>query len=134
MADPFATPDDLVARWRPLTGPERDRATVLLADASALIRSLAAGIDAKITAGTMDPLVPKAVACAMVKRQMQGPADLDGVSQHSETKGPFSESVTFANPSGDLYLTKTERQQLGISTARQRAGHVDMFTIPNTSS
>lgn len=126
MADPFATATDLADRWRPLSPAEAARAEVLLGDASAIIRTLSPGIDAKIADDLLDPGVPKAIACAMVKRVMQGPSDLDGVSQTQQTAGPFSQGVSFANPTGDLYLTKTEKQRLGIGV--QRAANIDLLS------
>lgn len=128
MAEPFATTSDLEARWRPLSTEEQTRAETLLGDASTLIRSLGRGVDERITAGDMDPDTPRAVVCAMVKRAMQGPLDLDGVSQVQQSNGPFQYGLTYANPAGDLYLTKVEKRRLRITA--QRAGSVDMLGIP----
>lgn len=129
MADPFATVGDLEARWRTLTPAEGARAEALLGDASALLRDLGRDIDERIADGELDPATPRAIVCAMVKRVMQGPGDLDGVSQTQQTAGPFQHGVTFANPSGDMYLTKLERRRLGIGG--QRAFMVDL--IPEQS-
>lgn len=109
----FATSADLVARWRPLDTTETARATVLLDDASAIIRAECAGIDARITAGTLGTDVAKLVACAIVKRAMLTGSVGDGVASVQETAGPFSQGVTYANPTGNLYLTKQERRLLG---------------------
>jgi len=125
VTTPFAMPADIARRWRPLTVDEVARAGVLLEDADALIREAAPGIDARIEAGSLDPIVPESIVCAMVKRVMQGPADLDGVTQAQQSAGPFSQGVSFANPSGDLYLTKGERGRLGAG--RARAGSVDLL-------
>ena len=125
MADSFAAASDLEARWRTLSPAEQTRADVLLGDASALIRDAAPGIDARIAAETMDAVVPKAIACAMVKRVMQGPTELEGVSQTTQGAGPFSQGVTFANPGGNLYLSRDERRRL--AGGRQRAGSVDLM-------
>lgn len=74
----FATHADLVARWRPLSSDEINRATVLLGDASEELRVRAPGIDARITAYKTDPTdvtglnpdIAKRIVCAMVKRVM----------------------------------------------------------------
>ncbi len=141
MATSFAEASDLAARWRTLSTAESARADVLLGDASAIIRSMLPGIDADIDAGTMDPDVPKAVACSMVKRAMQGPTDLDGVTQQQQTAGPFSQGVTFSNPSGDLFLTKNEKQRLGlmsgISSVKfvgERYSMIDLLASSESSS
>ena len=39
--------------------------------------------------------------------------DMSGVSQGTQTAGSYSESLTWANPSGDIYLTASEKESLG---------------------
>jgi len=120
MAAPFATHADLEARWRPLSPAEQTRADTLLEDASTLILDLQPDIEDWASETTL-----KAIVCAMVKRVMQGPADFDGVTQTQQSAGPFSQGVSFANPSGDLYLTKFEKKRLRIGV--QRAFMVDLI-------
>lgn len=100
---PFASPDDLAARWRPLTSQESITARALLNDASALIRARFPGIDGQMVGGLIDAGILVAVTAGMVKRAMVAPSD--GVSQQAETAGPFSRSQTFANPLGNVFLT-----------------------------
>lgn len=131
MADPFAIPSDIEDRWRPLTPEETARAETLLSDASADIRLAAPGIDDRIAAyaedprptNSLDPDIPLAIACAMVKRVLLGGDATDGVNQASVTTGPFANSYTYSNPTGNLYLTKAERRKIG---AIGKAGYVDM--------
>lgn len=120
MAESFATHADLEARWRTLSPADQARADVLLEDASALILDLKPDVEEWASPTTLT-----AIVCAMVKRVMQGPADLDGVTQTQQTAGPFSQGVSFANPSGDLYLTKGEKKRLRIGV--QRAFTVDLI-------
>lgn len=124
MADPFATVSDLEARWRPLTPAETATATTLLDDASAQVRVECPDVDDRLTATppTLDASIPRRVVCAMVKRAMLAPVDQAPMTQMQQTAGPFSQSGTFVNPTGDLYLTKTERRLLGCS--RQRAASI----------
>ena len=124
---PYATVPDLEARWRPLTSVEQTRATALLDDASALVDDLAPAGGPSASEATL-----KAVVCAMVKRAMNRPAELDGVTQSQQTSGPFSQGVTYDNPTGDLYLTKQEKVRLGFK--KQRAGSVDMFALRGADS
>lgn len=134
MAEPFATPADLAKRWRPLSAAEEITATELLADASAEIRSLRKGIDALLvvvppaTEPEIDPKVVRRVVCAMVKRSMLVPVDQLPVTSLQESAGPFAQTQSFANPTGDLFLTKGEKRMLGIG--RQRAFSVDL--MPST--
>lgn len=123
--EPFATPDDLEKRWHKLTETERNRAGELLADASDLIR-LESPIWEELLAE--HPRTLKRIACDMAMRVLladSGPAPA-GVTQFTDTTGPFSNSYTFANPTGDLYLRDTEKRLLGIG--RQTAFSVDMAT------
>lgn len=129
MAEPFAAVADLEAGWRTLSEAEKERAEVLLARASRKIRAARPGIDAAITAGAVDADLVGDVVCAMVKRAMSGPLDLDGVETRSETAGPFGTSYTFANPAGDLYLTKSEKADLRIG--QQVAASIDLIPDPD---
>jgi hypothetical protein len=126
---PFATTDDLAARWRPLTAAEEARAEVLIADASSMIRRLYPDIDERIAAGAimLEDIVP--IVCAMVKRVMLAPADLDGVEQRSQATGPHSVSDKFSNPMGNMFLTGDEKDILSGIEDLDRA-----FTIDTTPS
>lgn len=122
----YATVADLEARWRPLTTTEKATAEVLLADASAMIRAEVPGIPGRLLEDppTIDEDVLRMVTCAVVKRAMLAGTAGDGVTQQSHTAGPFSQQLTFANPMGNLYLTKTELRLLGAGS--QQAFMVDM--------
>ena len=110
----FATVGDLEARWRPLSDAEKARAEVLLDDASVLV----AGSGAR----TGSAEAKRIVVCSMVKRVMMSPVDRPSVESAQTTVGPFSESLSYANPSGDLYMTSAEKRMLGIG--RQRIGSI----------
>lgn len=68
---PFATVEDVEAVWRPLTGPEWVQADIHLGVASAIIRRRFAGIDRRVSTGSLNPALPAHVAVMMVKRLMQ---------------------------------------------------------------
>jgi hypothetical protein len=103
MGNPFATADDVAARWRPLSSDEQDRADLLASDASALIRARYADVDARVASGDLDGQTVTIVVAGMVRRAMIGTAAGDGVTQSSETVGPFSHSQSYANPMGNLF-------------------------------
>lgn len=115
---PFASSDDLKDRWPDLS--DTKLANTLLSDASQLIRDTCPGW-AHASEGTL-----KAITCAMVKRAMIAGSDNAGLSSTQETTGPFSQTWNFSNPTGDLYLTRTEKQRLG--QGRQRAFSISMET------
>ena len=109
----YAGVSELEARWRSLDETEQARAAVLLEDASAMLDAL--------TDGPHDPEAEPdyckllaIVACNMVQRSMGADADAFGLSQQTMTAGPYSQSWSFSNPSGDFYLTKAEKSMLGL--------------------
>ncbi len=125
--EPLATVDDLVALWRALDANERARAESLLGVASAVLRQACPTVDDQITAGTLAAEIPKWIVCQMVKRVMASSADLPPVSQQSQSVGAVSTSYTLVNPTGDLYLAKSERKMLGLD--QQQAATVSMIQV-----
>lgn len=121
----FAEVSDIESRWRELSTDEQSRASVLIDDASAMLTALVA-ID---TDDTEQAQLLKHVCCSMVIRAMSATeADAFGASQMSMTAGPYSQSWNYANPSGDMYLTKLEKRLLGITSGyigsiRPKIGH-----------
>lgn len=110
----YATVDDLEARWRPLSTAEQDRAEVLLDDAAVYLSALVTVDDSDQEQAD----VLKVVSCSMVQRVMSSDVDTFGVSQASMTAGSYTQSMTFANPSGDFYLTAMEKRLLGIASSK----------------
>ena len=108
----YATVSDIEARWRELTADEETKAGVLLDDAAAILDTLGVfdSADPNVAANL------RTVSCNMVIRAMSSSADTFGMSQGSMTAGPYTQSWTFANPSGDMYLTKMEKRLLGITS------------------
>ena len=107
----YADVSDLEVRWRTLTTDEQARAEALLDDASAML-------DAYVTVDETDEQqmkLLKIVVCNMVERAMSTGGDIFGVTQQSMTAGPYAQTFNYANPTGDLYITKSEKRLLGIS-------------------
>ena len=114
----FALVSDIEARWRDLTTAEESRAAVLIDDASAMLSGL---VDVDPDDDEQEALL-RAVCCSMVIRSMAATgSDMFGVSQASMTAGPYSQSMSYSNPAGDMYLTKTEKRLLGITSGYIRA-------------
>jgi hypothetical protein len=110
MADvtpfPFATLEDLKARWPDFPAGADSHASVLLEDASQFI------LDTVPTAGMAAEATRRRIVCAVVRRAMPASGEV-GYSSIQEATGPFSQTFTPVNPSGDFYLTKLERRALG---------------------
>lgn len=113
----FATLDDLRDRLTPedlrVVDAAPARALVLLEDASDLIRHRCAGWE-----GAPEP-VRAAVVCRVVARALrQRPAGVAGdASQVTQTTGPFTVSTSWSTPSGDLFLTRQDRDDINGATA-----------------
>lgn len=109
----YATLEDYEARYGEL-GSEtaRSRVSVRLDDAAVYL-------DARVEVDPDDEhqaAALKIVSCAMVNRAMAAEeSDAVGVSEARYTMGPFTQSATFSNPSGDLYLTAGEKALLGVN-------------------
>lgn len=135
----YATTEDLAARWRALTTAEESLAEALLEDASGEIdaefRRLGRVVADEITAGNVTTDDLKVVACRVVKRAMASPLGEDdgaAIETMQFSAGPFQESRKYANPTGDLYLTKADRRRLGIGGAV--ASSVPMFVVDEESA
>lgn len=106
----YATVEDVEGRWHSLTSDEQERCALLLDDA-------AVAIDMLTTVGESKLEAAKIVSCNMVIRAMaasDSQNDAFGATSVTTTAGPYSQSVSFANPSGDLYFTKLDKKMLGI--------------------
>lgn len=110
----YAEVSDIETRWRDLSTEEEARATALIDDASAMLAEL---VD--IRDGDEQQLgLLKIVCCNMVIRAMSASEyDAFGASQMSMTAGPYTQQFTYANPSGDMYLTKMEKRLLGVTSS-----------------
>lgn len=112
MAD-YATHEDLAAVWRPLTEQEVTRADALLDQAERMVRRRLRDLDERVEKGLLDDADVRDVLLDVVRRGMLGDGR-EGVTQMSETTGPFANSASFANPLGSLYFTRENRLALGL--------------------
>lgn len=103
----YATADDLEAYWRAMTDEEKAKAETLLGYASVMVRARC-GDDPDADAA-------KFVACDMAKTAMQSASDLGPITQMTMTGGPYSRTLQYANPSGDLYWKSQYDALLGLT-------------------
>lgn len=109
-----ASLDDLKELW---PGGSLDEAR-----AGALLQLVSAAIDSMCTSDGIDPEsidadVLRLVTCQAATRMLMTSDAGYGVTQQSWGASPYSGSASYANPTGDLYLTKTEKDLLGIGKA-----------------
>ena len=110
---PFATLEELKARWPDFPTGADTHAAVLLEDASQFILDICA------PAALAAPATRRRVVCAVVRRSMESaiPSGLTGLT---ESAGGVSVAMQASNPNGDFYLTKQEKISLG-DNGKQKA-------------
>lgn len=134
----FAGVGDLAARWpRTFTEQEIPIVETVLLDASAYIASEMRRSRVPISCeDELQSLNLVKATCGVAKRALMPMLEAGGggglaapVSKLSEQAGVFSASVTYANPMGDYYLTKAERESLGIGRVRVGSVRAAMFDM-----
>lgn len=114
----FATVADLEARRGPLTAEQKSRAPAALEDVSAAMAALMGRSGVAVDPEDAVQAANLRTVCCSAAYRMLSAAGGVPYTQASRTAGPFSASVTLANPNGDLYLTKQERALIGLGRAR----------------
>lgn len=127
----YAKISDLEKRYHALVGTEAVRAQALLEDATAFIVAELQRNNIDPDPSTWDEAYSQAVVaviCAMVKRSLIS-SDSGDVQSESASVGVYSQSFTYANPTGDLYLKESERRLLGIQLHKQRITSILPMTL-----
>lgn len=99
----YATISDLVCKVE-----DAQVAETLLLRATRKIHALCGGEPKNLD-------VARDVCAAMVERVLNSDPSIIGAKQSSITVGSYNQQWTWANPGGDLYLTRDEKRALGIS-------------------
>lgn len=127
MSTSFATVQDVVTLWRPLSADEQSRAAALLPLISDALREEAkkAGmdLDAMITADPALGSVAKIVTVDVTARVLRQSTTGDAVSQESQSALGYSWSGTYAVPGGGIAaaIMQTDLKRLGILRQRWKA-------------
>ena len=116
--NPFATHLELAKRWKQMPD-DPDYVDQRLADASQFLREQCPGWR-NISRATLER-----IACELAKDaissviQTEGAGfDTTGASNLSLTAGNFTQSMTFANPRGEFYLSKGQKKALRLTGQR----------------
>lgn len=110
MASYANVASDLAPRFpRELTTDEFARAVILIEDASFWLGVWVPGLADAITAGNADAAqAAKLLVVAMVRRTLLAPDAVEGAKSQTDTYGPFTYTVAYSNPDGNLYLYARE--------------------------
>ena len=128
----FATVQDVIELWRPLTQAERERVENLLPVVSDSLRQEAAKVgkdlDAMVAASTSLATVAKSVTVDVVARAIMTPTDETPTTQFSQSALGYSVSGTYLVPGGGLFIKKSELARLGLR--RQQIGVLEPYGTP----
>lgn len=124
----FAASEDVRLRWA--QAPEGNAVLdARIEDASVWLRAMFPKIPQTLSPQLAGVL--KVVVCAMVKRAMLSDG-ADNLAQLSHTAGPFTQSQTFRNAEGNLFLTAQERDMLEAALESEIGGRGGMMTMEAT--
>lgn len=112
------TLDEYAARYG--TPADSSRVSALLSDACDMLLTAYEGRWGYYVEGSHPAFDRgyKAVACSVVSRAVSVPDCFAGATQYSQTAGSYNASVTFANPTSDLWLGKSDLKRLGLTGTR----------------
>ncbi len=125
----YATTQDVIALYRPLTPEETQRVAVLLPIVIDSLRQEAHNVgkdlDQMVVDGELSASVVKSVAVDVVARTLMTPTDGAPMTQMSQSALGYSVSGTYLVPGGGLFVKKSELARLGLR--RQRIGVIELY-------
>lgn len=125
----YATTQDVIALYRPLTPEETERVAVLLPIVIDSLRQEAHNVgkdlDQMVVDGELSTSVVKSVAVDVVARALMTPTDGAPMTQMSQSALGYSVSGTYLVPGGGLFVKKSELARLGLR--RQRIGVIELY-------
>lgn len=135
----FATVNDLIAVVGALDQDLLDRADVLLPLVSDQLRFEASkygvDLDARIAENDIYASVVKSVAINVTFRTLKTTipgGNAGGMSQYTESAGPYSFTGTLLNPGGGIKIYRDDLKALGLK--RQRIGVLEIYADPRDNS
>ena len=138
MAEPFATINDVITLWRPLTADEETRVTALLPIISDELRVRAefAGrnLDEMIDANAALANVAKEVTVSAISRVLRQSTTGEPMTQESQAGLGYSWSGTYTIPGGGIgnAIFPTDLKRLGLK--RPRIGVIDFYDPRNDNN
>ena len=125
----YATTQDVIALYRPLTPEETERVAVLLPIVIDSLRqeshNVGKDLDQMVVDGDLSASVVKSVAVDVVARTLMTPTDGTPMTQMSQSALGYSVSGTYLVPGGGLFVKKSELARLGLR--RQRIGVIELY-------
>lgn len=137
MSD-FATVQDVIDLWRPLTAEEVAKVGSLLPVVSDLLRNAATNvgkdIDSMVEASTVYATVVKSVTVDVISRIVRQSTTGEPMTQESQSALGYSWSGTFAIPGGGIggAIMHNDLKRLGL--LRQQIGGIELYDYGNNSN
>lgn len=131
MSEAFATVQDIIDLWRPLTADEQTRAGNLLPLVSDALRNEAKkvgkNLDTLVTEDETYSNVVKLVTVDVVARVLRQTTTGDAMTQESQSAGGYSWSGTYAVPGGGIAnaILYSDLKRLGL--LNQQIGSVRLW-------
>lgn len=123
MAD-YATLQDVITLWRPLTTDEATRAEALLHVISDSLRyeaeKVGKDLDDMVAESSALANVAKSVTVDVVARTLMTSTDQEPATQFSQAALGYSVSGTYLVPGGGLFIKKSELARLGLKRQQRR--------------
>ena len=127
MAD-YATINDIISMWRPLTQAETVRAEALIPIVCDSLRmeadKVGKSLDGMIEENPWLASVAKSVTVDVVTRTLLTSTQDEPMTQYSQAAMGYSVSGTYLVPGGGLFIKNDELKRLGLR--RQRMGVIDL--------
>lgn len=125
----YATLDDIILLFRPLTTQEEEKAEALLpiVEDSLKMEAMKVNKDLDLMIENEELLlnVLTSVIVDIVARTLMTSTDTEPMTQTTQTALGYSFSGTFLNPGGGLFIKKSELARLGLK--KQKYGVIDLY-------
>ena len=125
----FATIQDIIDLWRPMSPEETDRADALLPIVSDSLRveadRVGKDLDVMVAEDAVYANVVKSVVVDIVSRTLLTSTKNEPMTQMSESALGYSFQGSFLVPGGGLFIKKSEFARLGLR--KQRYGVIDFY-------
>ncbi|HEP7782223.1 TPA: phage Gp19/Gp15/Gp42 family protein [Streptococcus pyogenes] len=125
----FATTDDVILLWRPLSVDELKRANALLKVVSDTLRMEADKVGKDLDKTMVDKPyfvnVIKSVTVDIVARTLMTSTQGEQMSQESQSALGYTWSGTYLVPGGGLFIKDNELKRLGLK--KQRYGGIELY-------
>lgn len=132
----YATVDDVISLFRPLTPAETERAEALIPIICDSLRyeaeKVGKDLDSMVTDNQSLAGVAKSVTVDVVARTLNTSTTAEPMSQMSQSALGYSVSGTYLVPGGGLFIKKSELARLGLR--RQRYGAIELWKSEEVQS